>query len=82
MAGQSPFARMDGAMIAATAIAEYKARASAKYRRPATALEQALQKSDMKYILSPSTTPLLSAVAPLIENGNDYSGGTGSQSPA
>ncbi len=38
------FARMDGAQLASIAIAEHKARAAAKFRRPTRAFEEAVQK--------------------------------------
>jgi hypothetical protein len=38
------FARMDGAQLASIAIAEHKARAAAKFRRPTRVFEEAVQK--------------------------------------
>jgi glc operon protein GlcG len=46
------FLRMDGAQLASIPIAEHKARAAAKYRRPTKVFEDAVQKLDLKYILS------------------------------
>ena len=46
------FLRMDGAQLASISIAEHKARTAAKYRRPTRAFEDAVQKSDYKYVLS------------------------------
>jgi glc operon protein GlcG len=45
------FLRMDGAQLASISIAEHKARASAKYRRPTKAFEDAIQKNDNKYVM-------------------------------
>ncbi len=45
------FLRMDGAQLASIAISEHKARASVKYRRATRVYEDAVQKSDYKYIL-------------------------------
>jgi uncharacterized protein GlcG (DUF336 family) len=77
------FARMDGAQLASVAIAEHKARAAAKFRRPTRVFEEAVQKG-LVY-----TTTLDDVVAsrggiPLIEDGKligaiGCSGGTGSQ---
>jgi hypothetical protein len=46
------FLRMDGAQLASIAISEHKARTAVKYRRPTRAFEDAIQKSDYKYILT------------------------------
>src|ERR1700733_13679843 len=46
------FARMDGAQIGSIAIAEHKARAAATFRRPTKVWEEAIQKSDYKYVLT------------------------------
>src|SRR5579859_5297617 len=46
------FERMDGAQLASIAISEHKARAAAKYRRATKVWEDAIQKSDYKYVLS------------------------------
>src|SRR5438552_17194834 len=46
------FLRMDDAQLASIAIAEYKARAAVKFRRPTKLLEDVGQKFDFKYILS------------------------------
>jgi glc operon protein GlcG len=46
------FLRMDGALLGSIAVAQHKARAAAKYRRPTKAFEDAVQKSDLKYVLS------------------------------
>src|SRR5262245_36762176 len=46
------FLRMDDAQLASISIAEHKARAAAKYRRPTQVFEDAAQTFDFKYILS------------------------------
>src|SRR5882672_3415507 len=46
------FLRMDGAMLASIPIAQHKARVSARFRRPTKVFEDAIQKSDYKYILT------------------------------
>jgi glc operon protein GlcG len=78
------FARMDGAQIASIAIAEHKARASATYRRPTRVFEDALQKSDYKYIMTLDGSIASRGGIPLIEDGKligaiGCSGATGSQ---
>ena len=76
--------RMDGAQIASIAIAEHKARAAAKYRRPTRFFEDAVQRSDYKYILSLDDIIASRGGIPLIEDGRligaiGCSGATGSQ---
>ncbi len=78
------FLRMDGAQLASIAIAEHKARAAVKYRRPTRVFEDVLQKSDYKYILSLDDVIASRGGIPLIEGGKiiggiGCSGGTGSQ---
>jgi glc operon protein GlcG len=46
------FVRMDGAQLASIAISEHKARTAVKFRRPTKAFEEAVQKSDSKYVLT------------------------------
>src|SRR5262245_46698482 len=46
------FLRMDNAQLASIAIAQHKARAAVKFRRPTKALEDAIQKADLKYLLT------------------------------
>src|SRR6516162_5941082 len=46
------FLRMDGAQLASIAISEHKARASVKFRRPTKAIEEGIQKSDLKILLT------------------------------
>jgi uncharacterized protein GlcG (DUF336 family) len=78
------FLRMDGAQLASIPIAQHKARAAAKYRRPTKAFEDAVQKSDYKYVLSLDDVIASRGGIPLIEDGKiigavGCSGGTGSQ---
>ena len=78
------FLRMDGAQIGSIAISEHKARASAKYRRPTKAFEDAIQKNDLKYILTLDDVIASRGGIPLIEDGKiigaiGCSGATGSQ---
>src|SRR6266851_10314863 len=46
------FQRMDGAQLASIPISEHKARASATYRRETVVFENAVQRSDFKYIMT------------------------------
>jgi glc operon protein GlcG len=78
------FLRMDGAQLASIPIAEHKARAAAKYRRPTKALEDAVQKFDLKYLMTLDDVIASRGGIPLIEDGKiigaiGCSGGTGSQ---
>jgi uncharacterized protein GlcG (DUF336 family) len=78
------FAHMDGAQLGSIAIAEHKARTSAKFRRPTRVFEDGLLKSDYKYILSLDDVIAVRGGIPLIENGKligaiGCSGGTASQ---
>lgn len=78
------FLRMDGAQLGSITIAEHKARAAAKYRRPTKAFEEAIQKDDRKYILSLDDVIASRGGIPLIEDGKlvgaiGCSGATGSQ---
>jgi uncharacterized protein GlcG (DUF336 family) len=78
------FLRMDGAQLASISIAEHKARAAAKYRRPTKAFEDAVQKSDYKYVLGLDDVITSRGGIPLVEDGRiigaiGCSGGTGSQ---
>jgi len=78
------FLRMDGAPLGSIAIAEHKARASAKFRRPTKAFEDAIQRSDYKYLLVSDDVITSRGGIPLIEGGRligaiGCSGGTGSQ---
>ena len=47
------FARMDNAQLASVQISQHKARAAAQFRRPTHLLEDAIQKSDAKYLGHP-----------------------------
>ena len=81
------FLRMDDAQLASIAIAEHKARAAVKYRRPTKALEDVVQKFDFKYILTLDDVIASRGGIPLIEGGKiigavGCSGGTGSQDEA
>jgi glc operon protein GlcG len=78
------FLRMDGAQLASIAIAEHKARTAAKFRRPTKAFEDAIQKSDYKYVLTLDDIVASRGGIPLSEDGKiigaiGCSGGTGSQ---
>jgi uncharacterized protein GlcG (DUF336 family) len=78
------FLRMDGAQLASIPIAEHKARAAVKFRRPTRAFEDAVQKTDYKYMLSLDDVIASRGGIPLIEDGKiigaiGCSGGTGSQ---
>jgi glc operon protein GlcG len=78
------FLRMDNAQIASIKIAEHKARAAAKYRRPTKVFEDAVQKGGLNYILTLDDVIASRGGIPLIEDGRligaiGCSGGTGSQ---
>jgi glc operon protein GlcG len=78
------FVRMDGAQIGSISIAEHKARAAVKFRRPTKVFEDAIQKQDIKYILTLDDIVASRGGIPLIEDGRiigaiGCSGGTGSQ---
>ena len=78
------FLRMDGAQLASIAVSQHKARASVKYRRPTRVYEDAVQKSDYKYILSLDDVIASRGGIPLVEDGKIIggvrcSGGAGSQ---
>jgi uncharacterized protein GlcG (DUF336 family) len=75
---------MDGAQLASIAISEHKARAAVKYRRATRVYEDAVQKSDFKYVLSLDDLIASRGGIPLLEDGKiigavGCSGGTGSQ---
>jgi glc operon protein GlcG len=81
------FLRMDNAQLASIPIAEHKARAAVKYRRPTKAFEDVVQKFDFKYILSLDDVIASRGGIPLVEGGKiigavGCSGGTGSQDEA
>jgi glc operon protein GlcG len=78
------FLRMEGAQIASISIAQHKARASVKFRRATKVFEEAIQKNDVKYILTLDDIIASRGGIPLIEDGKmigavGCSGGTGSQ---
>jgi glc operon protein GlcG len=80
------FKRMDGAQLASISIAEHKARAAVKYRRPTKLFENALQ-SGIVYIATLDDVIASRGGIPLIEDGKiigaiGCSGGTGSQDEA
>jgi len=75
---------MDDAQLASIAIAEHKARAAVKYRRPTKAFEDVVQKFDLKYILTLDDVIASRGGIPLTEEGKiigavGCSGGTGAQ---
>jgi uncharacterized protein GlcG (DUF336 family) len=77
------FARMDGAQLASIAIAQHKARAAAKFRRPTKIFEEAIQKGFV-YITTLDGVIASRGGIPLVEDGKligaiGCSGGTGSQ---
>ncbi len=81
------FLRMDGAQLASIAIAEHKARTAARFRRPTKAFEDAIQKSDYKYVMTLDDVIASRGGIPLSEDGKiigaiGCSGGTGSQDEA
>ena len=78
------FLRMDGAQLASIAIAQHKARAAVKFRRPTKVYEDAVQKQDYKYVLTIDDVIASRGGIPLIDEGKligaiGCSGGTGSQ---
>ena len=78
------FLRMDGAQLASIAVAEHKARVSARFRRPTKAFEDAVQKADYKYVLTLDDVVASRGGIPLVEDGKligaiGCSGGSGSQ---
>ena len=77
------FSRMDGAQLASIAIAEHKATAAVKYRRPTRVFEEAVQKGFV-YLTTLDGFIGSRGGIPLVENGKiigaiGCSGGTGSQ---
>lgn len=77
------FTRMDGAQLASIAIAEHKAAAAAKYRRPTRIFEEAVQKGFV-YLTTLDGVIASRGGIPLLEGGKiigaiGCSGGTGSQ---
>jgi uncharacterized protein GlcG (DUF336 family) len=81
------FGRMDGAQLASISISQHKARVAARYRRPTRALEDAVQKFGLNYILTLDDVTASRGGIPLVEGGKiigaiGCSGGTGSQDEA
>jgi uncharacterized protein GlcG (DUF336 family) len=77
------FTRMDGAQLASIAIAQHKARAAAKFRRPTKVFEEAMQKG-FNYLETIDGIIASRGGIPLVEDGKligaiGCSGGTGSQ---
>ena len=77
------FARMDGAQLASIAIAQHKARAAAKFRRPTRVFEEAVQKG-FNYVTTLDGIIASRGGIPLVEDGKligaiGCSGATGSQ---
>ncbi|MBO0763323.1 MAG: heme-binding protein [Hyphomicrobiaceae bacterium] len=78
------FARMDGAQLGSITIAEHKARAAVRFRRPTKAFEDAVQRNDSKYIMTLDDVIASRGGIPLVVDGKiigaiGCSGGTGSQ---
>jgi glc operon protein GlcG len=78
------FLRMDGALLASISVAQHKARSAVQFRRPTKAFEDAVQKADLKYVLSVDDVIASRGGIPLIEDGKiigaiGCSSGTGSQ---
>ena len=79
------FGRMDGAQLGSIAVSEHKARASAKFRRPTKAFEEAHSEKAIHYRAHASTMSSGSRGGiPLVEDGKligaiGCSGGAGSQ---
>ena len=81
------FLRMDNALLGSIPIAQHKARVAVRYRRPTKALEDGVQKADLKYLLTLDDVIASRGGIPLIEDGKiigaiGCSGGTGSQDEA
>ena len=81
------FVHMDGAHLAGIAIAQHKARASAKFRRPTKAFEDAVQKNNNYAAMTLDDVVATRGGIPLIEDGKligaiGCAGGTASQDEA
>lgn len=81
------FARMDAGPLGSISIAEHKARAAARYRRPTKVFEDLVQKASFRYLLSLDDIVASRGGIPLEENGKivgaiGCSAGTGSQDQA
>ena len=78
------FQRMDGAMLASIQIAQHKARAAARFRRPTKIFEDGVQLMRLNYLLAFDDVIASRGGIPLIEQGHivgaiGCSGGTDSQ---
>lgn len=78
------FQRMDGAQLASIQISEHKARAAATFRRETKAFENAIQQSNLNYVMTLDGVIASRGGIPLVEGGKligaiGCSGGTGSQ---
>ncbi|HVA35576.1 MAG TPA: heme-binding protein [Stellaceae bacterium] len=78
------FDRMDGAQLGSIAIAEHKARAAVKFRRPTAAIEDGLQKHGAYYLMTLDDMIASRGGVPLVEGGKligaiGCSGGIGPQ---
>jgi glc operon protein GlcG len=63
------FARMDGAQLGSIAIAEHKARAASKFRRPTKSFETGVQKYGFTYLLSFDDIIAVGGGIPLVQDG-------------
>ena len=63
------FARMDGAQLGSIAIAEHKARAASKFRRPTKSFETGVQKYGFNYLLSFDDIIAVGGGIPLVQDG-------------
>ena len=78
------FQRMDGAQLASIQISEHKAKAAAIFRRETKAFENAVQLSNLNYIITLDGVIASRGGIPIVEGGKligaiGCSGGTGSQ---
>jgi glc operon protein GlcG len=78
------FLRMDNAQAGSISIAEHKARASAKFRRPTKVFEEGIQKAGLNYLMTLDDVIASRGGIPLIENDKiigaiGCSGATGAQ---
>ena len=78
------FRRMDGALLASIQVSQHKAKAALGYRRETKVFENAIQESNLPYLLTLDGVIASRGGIPLIEGGKiigaiGCSGGTGSQ---
>jgi uncharacterized protein GlcG (DUF336 family) len=78
------FERMDGALLASVAVSQHKARTAVIYRRETKVWENAIQLSNLHYVMTLDGIIASRGGIPLVENGKligaiGCSGGTGSQ---